>query len=384
MTRVLINALSARQGGGQTYLINLLEHMPGGGEVEAFLLAPPSLRLPEGVNGVHRLHVRSAVENPFLRAIWERFRLPFLTRRLGADILFCPGGVVGAKAPGRCKTVTMFRNMLPFDLRQRRKYPLGYDRLRNWILRRLMLRSMRSADLVIFISDYARNVIRDVAGISPKRMVVIHHGINPHFRRRDDESLPRPSWLPPEPYLLYVSTLDVYKAQIEVVQAYAIMKERRVTREKLLLVGAENAWYGDKVRQEIRRLGLEGDVIVAGTVPYHDLPTVYHHAMINIYASETENCPNILLEALASGRPIVSSDRGPMPEFGGEAVVYFDPSMPEELAEKLIALMGDPARRERLSRRAREQARMFNWQRSAELTWSAIVQTAVTGPGDKG
>lgn len=370
--RILINAFSARQGGGQTYLINLLQHRPAGSDIEIFLLAPPSLKLPDGIQGVSRLQTDFPVENPFLRALWEKFWLPVLLRRLKVDVFFCPGGTVGAQAPRSCKTVTMFRNMLPFDLKQRKKYPLGYDRLRNWLLNKSLLRSMLNADLVIFISEYAQSVIEKIAHGPLKKSVVIYHGINPSFRVQPGEKLPRPEWLPTTGYFLYVSTLDVYKAQIEVVQAYAILKNKRQTAEKLLLVGFENAWYGKKVREEIIRLGLENDVTVVGSIPYDQLPAVYQRAAINIYASETENCPNILLEALAAGRPIVSSNRQPMPEFGGDAVVYFDPSSPLELAEAIISVFDDPVRREQLSLNAYERSQLYDWQRSAQLTWNAI------------
>lgn len=372
--RVLINALSARQGGGQTYLINLLRFLPAESNVEIFLLAPPSLKLPDGINGVARLHTSFPVENPFLRALWERFWLPVLIRSVRADLFFCPGGVVGTKTPRGCKTVTMFRNMLPFDLKQRKKYPLGYDRLRNWMLNKIMLRSMLHADLVIFISNYAQDVIKNITRDTLKKSVVIHHGINSHFRIQPGVKLLRPSWLPTDGYLLYVSTLDVYKAQIEVVQAYSILKNKRLTREKLLLVGFENAWYGKKVRKEIARLNLEKDVIVVGSIPYDQLPAVYQHAIINIYASETENCPNILLEALAAGRPIVASNRQPMPEFAGDAALYFDPSFPHELAEEILSIIDDPFRRKHLSQHAYERSQLYDWEKSAQLTWRAIEQ----------
>lgn len=372
--RILINAFSARQGGGQTYLINLLQHRPVINEIEIFLLAPPSLKLPDSIKGITWLETNFPVENPFLRALWEKFWLPGLLRKLKVDVFFCPGGTVGAKAPVGCKTVTMSRNMLPFDLKQRKKYPPGYDRFRNWALNKTLLRSMLSADLVIFISNYAETVIKDLARGALKKTVVIYHGINPHFRIEPGKELPRPSWVPQEGYLLYVSTLDVYKAQIEVIQAYAALKTKRHTKEKLLLVGFENAWYGKKVRDEVARLGLEQDVIVVGSIPYDQLPAVYQHAAINIYASETENCPNILLEALAAGKPIVASNRQPMPEFGGDAVVYFDPSSPADLADAILAVIDDPVRQAQLSLRAYERSRLYDWKKSAQLTWDAIEQ----------
>ena len=368
--KVLINALSARQGGGQTYLYNLLGFMPADTDAEVHVLAPASLALPEAAN-IKRVDAAAGMDNPYSRALWERMQLPALARSLGADILFCPGGLIGARAPRGCKTVTMFRNMIPFDPVQRRRYPLGRERLRNWLLEREMLGSMLGADLVIFVSDFARAVIERRAGKILTNAVTIPHGIGPQFRAREDTV--RPAWLPADEYLLYVSTLDVYKAQVEVVQAYALLKQRRGTRAKLVLAGPENPEYGARVRTEIERSGLQQDVIVTGKIPYLELPALYRHAAVNIFASESENCPNILLEALAAGRPVLSSSRPPMPEFGADAALYFDPAAPEQLARLLSRVLDDPALAQRLSAQALARSQLYDWNETARRTWEALA-----------
>ena len=370
--RILINAFSARQGGGQTYLINLLQFIPDGFPHEIFLLAPAALRLPVSHPGVTRIAVGTPVENPLFRALWERVRLPALIRDLRADLLFCPGGVIGAAPPEGCKTATMFRNLIPFDLAQRRRYPLGYQRVRNWLLQRVMLASMKQADLIIFLSDFARRVIERAAGGPLERWVLIPHGVGPRFKTAGRADIPRPQWLPAEGYLLYVSSLDYYKAQIEIVQGYALLKERGDLREKLLLVGPENPDYGRRVRTEVARLGLQSEVLIPGARPYEELPALYHHAFMNIFASEAENCPNILLEALGSGRPILCSNRPPMPDFGGDAVAYFDPASPQEFADSVLALRGDAPRMAALAALAAQRVALYGWENAARMTWDAL------------
>lgn len=369
--RLLINALSARQGGGQSYLVNLLQSIPDGFPHDIYLLAPAALNLASHPK-LRRVPVRAPVESPVFRALWERVRLPALIRELHADVLFCPGGVVGAKPPRGCKTVTMFRNMIPFDRTQRRRYPPGYQRARNWLLQQLLLAGMKRADLVIFLSDFARRVIESAVGASLSNSVLIPHGVAPRFRTAGRTDIPRPTWLPTEGYLLYVSTLDYYKAQIEIVRGYALLRKRSDLREKLLLVGPENPAYGRRVRGEVARLGLQGDVIIPGMLPYGELPALYHHALMNVFASESENCPNILLEALGSGRPILCSNRPPMPEFGGDAVDYFDPASPEEFAERVLALRGDAPRCSVLAARAVQRSLLYDWGSTARMTWKVL------------
>jgi glycosyltransferase involved in cell wall biosynthesis len=371
--RIVVNALSARQGGGQTYVTNLLESLPERAAAQIFILAPDSLSLPLSKKNFTKIQVKWPVENPFSRAIWEWLCLPKLLKQLNADVLFCPGGIIGGRVPKGCKTVTMFRNMIPFSLMQRRRYGLGYMRIRNWLLERELSRSMAKADRVICISEFARRVIEQKLSGLPGKTIVIPHGINPIFRENHQ---PRPAWLPAGDYILYVSILDVYKAQLEVVRAVALLKERRPTSEKLVLTGPARSHYARKVRDEIERLGLQNDVVLTGPVSHNDLPALYRHALINIFASECENCPNIMLEALASGRPLLASSRPPMPEFGGDGAIYFDPSSPDELAVKLASVIDNPERLQEMSYRARERSLLYDWEQTARTTWDLIQKCA--------
>ena len=369
---VFIHALNARLGGGQTYLYNLLHHSPQELSLRVTLLVPASTQfLPLPAN----VHIKKAgrwLEYPFIRAAWERLYLPLILRKEKPDVLFCPGGVIATKAPKSCKVVTMFRNMIPFDMKQRKRYAYGYKRLRNWMLERIMLSSMRNADLVIFISDYARNVINQRLAGKMRTTVVIPHGINNAFRKTSvTES--KPDWLPQGDYLLYVSSIDVYKMQVEVVNAFALLNplERGL---KLVLVGPEiNKDYSQQVNDAIARLGIGDAVLMPGSVSYDILPQLYKNAVINIFASECENCPNILLEMMASGRPVVCSNYPPMPEFGSDTVVYFDPENPETLAQGLEELLGNPEQQEKLADLAFEKSNDYRWGDTAGRTWQAIA-----------
>ena len=205
-----------------------------------------------------------------------------------------------------------------------------------------------------------------------KQSIIIPHGVDPKFRRDFNNSLATPSWLPSEGYLLYVSILDVYKAQVEVVEAYAILKARRKNLPKLFLIGPEYGPYGAKVRKAILANNLTEEVVIIGSVPNSDLPAVYQNAIINIFASETENCPFILLEALAAGRPLLSSAWPPMPEFAKDAAIYFNPDDPTELANRLNDLMDNTQMMDELSKKGLERSLLYNWDQAAKKTWQAI------------
>lgn len=370
--KVLIDALSARQGGGQTYIINLLRYVPAQSNLEVLLLAPQSLQVSAGTS-ITRLPVGRWLENPFVRACWQWVVLPRYLRKYSPDVLFCPGGLISRGVSDDVKFVATFQNMLPFDEAATKKYPYGYQRFRIWLLRRLMVEGMVRADLVIFISNYARSVVETLLKGQLKKTAIIPHGVAPEFTANLGCSPERPLWLPKGQYFLYVSTYDFYKAQIEVVRGFALYREKSGLEQKLVLVGPENRAYGNRLRKEVCRLGMEDAVVLAGVIPYARLPAFYQNALVNIFASEVENCPNILMEIMASGRPAVVSSRPPMPEFGGDAVCYFDPARPEQLAEKLKEIVEDQAQMELMGNRALERSRLYDWEHSARLTWETIT-----------
>lgn len=370
--KILVNALSARLGGGQTYLINLFEHLPVANDLELLVYAPDSLRLPEHAR-IKRCITRWPTTNPIARAFWERFILPGILRRESVDVLFCPGGTINTVPPKGCKTVTMFRNMMPFDPGVRKRLPLGLQRIRNWLLERIMLKSMAAADLTIFISNHARGVIE--ARIRLKKAVTIPHGINRAFRVQGQQ-LVRPKIAPPGAYLLYVSRFDVYKHHHEVVGAYVRLPEPLRKRFKLLLAGECDMPEARRVKELISRLGLQGQVSVLGPIPYGDLPALYAHAHLALFASSCENCPNILLEALAAGRPVLSSNVMPMPEFGGDAVAYFSPFDAEDIKAAILKVLEDDQYAGELASAALKRSEQYDWLVTAATTWQCISELA--------
>lgn len=367
--KIVINALSARLGGGQTYLKNLLTRLPAQPDFEIVIYAPDSLGLPENPQ-LRRGTTMWPTTNPLLRTLWEYLVLPRILLEEKAHILFCPGGVVATRVPVGCKVVTMFQNMIPFDADAFARIPYGLQKVRNFILKRVMLRSMANADLTIFISHHARHVIESITSVH--RSVTIPHGIGAAFRTHG-QTIQRPNWLPESEYLLYVSRFDVYKHQFEVATAYASLPLDLRARYKLLLIGEADNALALGVANLARTNNLESQILIAGPIAYDMLPAAYHHAAVNLFASSCENCPNILLEALGAGRPVLSSGVMPMPEFGADAVGYFVPTDPTSIRNEMIRVLRDEPRRRELAAAAARRSADFDWTQTSSTTWQSIT-----------
>ena len=366
--KIVINAMSARLGGGQTYLKNILDYLPDVHDLEILIFAPTSLIIPNDQR-IRRGKTKWPTSNPILRVFWEIFSLPKVIDEEKADILFCPGGLLLSNISRQCQTVVTFQNMMPFDDIALSRLSMSLQKIRNFILKKIMLFSMRKSNLTIFISNHARSVIESLTCV--RQSVTIPHGIGRAFRTHM-QSLPRPAWLPAGNYLLYVSRFEVYKHHLEVVTAFANLPAELLKNYSLILVGEINNELARPIFEIIKAMGLGNNVFIVGGIPYDDLPAVYNNAFLNIFASSCENCPNIMLEALGSGRPLLSSNVAPMPEFGLNAAIYFSPTNPESIREAIQRALTNEELRVQLSAAAALRSAEFDWAETSRKTWLHI------------
>lgn len=361
---LLINGLSARLGGGQTYLYQLLRHLPADWKIT--LLSSGGLK-PDEIPAHITYVVKPALANPFLRAWWERAKLEAFAESCGCKMIFNPACLLPVMKSSRIKTAVIFQNMLPFDEAQQRAYPrFSYRRLRDNLLKRGLVSAMQRADLVVFISTYARESMARKQ-IIPRAAITVPHGVEEKFFV--NTALPDGFVLKDEPYFLYVSFLDFYKCQREVLAAYSELKTKQKIREKLLFVGSGYSRYVELVKQDISALGLQEDVILLGNVRHETLPALYGHATLNLFASTCENCPNILLEIMASGAPALVSNHGPMPELAGDTVTYVDPRNHTEFVSKWAEMLRNMGAAKANAARAAARAKTYRWE-------AAVAQTA--------
>jgi glycosyltransferase involved in cell wall biosynthesis len=372
MKIILINAFSARLGGGQTYVKNLLSRLPTD-DCLIYIFAPDDLLIPND-GRIKRLRTGFPVTNPIIRLFWERIVLPLILKQLRVDILFCPGGMVNTKVPSECVVVTMFRNMLPFDNRALNSTNSLLLKIKNRLLKLSMLSSMRKADLVIFISEYARSGVESHQPI--KKGLTIPHGVSENFLVGNDD-LKRPVLPFSGGYILYVSRFEFYKRHLELINAYALLPVSIRETQKLLIVGGHDTLSGMNVKKRIVELGIENQVVLLGEYPYLDLPAVYKHASLFVFASVCENCPNILLEAMGAGVPILCSDYQPMPEFGGESVRYVSPDDPKIMRDEIAELLSNSELIAQMRGKVACRAKLYSWDQAARKTWEALLSLKV-------
>jgi glycosyltransferase involved in cell wall biosynthesis len=260
--------------------------------------------------------------------------------------------------------------MLAYEPGEISRYGFSRARVRLILLRIIQNRSMRFADGVIFLTDYAARVIQRTTG-ALRRFAVIPHGIGAAFRNDSRSS----EWPSPGGRIrcLYVSHVAMYKHQWTVVRAIAELR-RRGHDVELLLAGGSSSRAQRRLDAEVASSDAEQKFVRRlGFVRHEDVPALLAGAHLFVFASSCENMPNTLLEAMTVGLPIACSNRGPMPEVLADGGLYFDPENPEEIADALETLIQRPNLRATLAERAKNLSAQYSWARCADETWKFVT-----------
>lgn len=368
-----INASRARSGGAKAHLIGILTE--GGGpahgfaEVHVWSYREMLDALP--VRPWLFKHCSFGTPQPiWQQLLWERVVLPKELRAKRCDILFnVDAGTVCRFHPN----VTLSQDMLSYEPGEIERYGWGKARLRLILLRYFQNQSLRRSDGAIFLTRHAANVIQKTCG-TLQHIAFVPHGIGQNFQKLTHR-LPWPVNGDRPIRLLYISNAEFYKHQWMVIRAVEKLRGEGVN-VILTLVGGGSGVAQVRLRRQMIASDPRGEFVIQKEfVPQTDLPGYLADSDIFIFASSCENMPITLLEAMAAGLPIVCSRRGPMPEVLEDAGEYFDPEVPESIANALRKLIADADLRQRLAVRAKTLAACYSWERCAKETWSFIADT---------
>ena len=250
------------------------------------------------------------------------------------------------------------------------RYPETHPRDRVRWIERGMPRVVEEAAAIIVDSEFVRQEVLSCLGVAPGRVHAVHLGVSPAFRPRSaqetHDSLQGLA-LDHGEYLLTVGTIEPRKNVAHVLAAYARLPAALRDRYPLVVAGARG-WRAEGLEKELRLLAERGRVRFLGHVADGDLRALYAGAAAFVFASKYEGFGLPPLEAMASGIPVIVSDRASLPEVVGDAAWTLDPERPDETAGRIEALLGDPDSRAQLARRGIERAALFTWDACARAT----------------
>jgi glycosyltransferase involved in cell wall biosynthesis len=243
-------------------------------------------------------------------------------------------------------------------------------------VRCLLGAALRRARRIIAVSDATRVELLARYRLPSERVVVVPEAAAAEFAPPGPAALAaaRDRYGLARPYVLFVGFLEPKKNLGTLLEAVARVRRRGGWGPTELLVVGAPGWGPDPA-QRARALGLDGAVRFVGPVPDADLPALYAGALAFAFPSLWEGFGLPVLEAMATGAPVVASNRGALPEVTAGAALLVEPEA-APLAEALERLLADRTLRERLRAAGLARAAAFSWERTAQETL-AVYRAAV-------
>jgi glycosyltransferase involved in cell wall biosynthesis len=312
----------------------------------------PHVLIPGGEEGTAHQRLK--------RLAWSQFELPRLARRHHASLIFTPAPE-GYLGPQVISQVVMVHDLRPISYPERSLQSLYF---RAWVPPLL-----KEAHHVLTNSCFTAREIQRCTGIPDERITVIPLGY--------DTEVFRPGSIPLEsqgrPYLLHVGQAYPHKNLRRLIQAFAQVVQHHPVL-KLVLAGKPHAKESHQLQLLVAELGLQQCVEFRPYVPYAELPDLYRGALALVYPSLCEGFGLPVLEAMACGTPVITSEGSGTEEVAGDAALLVDPADVDVLGSAMLCMIDQQILRDEYQRRGLRRAAQFNWKNTALATQNVLAK----------
>ncbi len=336
--------------------IRELQQMQTGDEYYVFV-APGEDRCLE-----ETAHVHVIVLNTPSYPLWEQWALPRAARKYGVELLHCTSNTAPILCP--VPLVLTLHDIIFLEPRDKANHKL-YQNL-GWLYRRLVVpRILDKCLRIITVSDFEKRNIIHKLHIPDRRMVMIYNGYNDWFRPVEDTQGIYKKYMDEPGYFFFLGNTDPKKNTERTLVAYSRYLERSSVRRKLLMADLER----DYLNGIIQRNGIENirdHIVMPGYIVNSDLPYIYCNAKAFLYTSLRESFGIPLLEAMACGTPVITSNTSSMPEIGGPDAILIHPEHSDEICDMMLRLERDDAFWQQQRAVGLQRAALFSWRKTAE------------------
>jgi glycosyltransferase involved in cell wall biosynthesis len=303
------------------------------------------------------------------RHAWEQSGLPFVAEQVGADVLHMPNYSMPLR-PGLPTVVTIHDLSFFTD-------PDRYTQLSAVSLKSATKTAARQAERLIVPSNATRDELVRVLGTDPAKIDVAYHGVDHRLFHRPDEAqvskVTARLGLHGKPYVAFLGSLTPRKNAPALVSGWATAVADLANPPALVLAGGGG--WSPELDDAVARVPPHLRLVRPGYLPYADLPGFLGGAVVVAAPSRGEGFGLPVLEAMACGAPVLTTNRASLPEVGGDAVAYTEPDA-DSIAVALRALLDDRERRAALSEAGYARSQDFTWAASASAHVASYKRAA--------
>jgi glycosyltransferase involved in cell wall biosynthesis len=308
-----------------------------------------------------KVRISSCPASKLLRVCWEQAVLPEILKARRIDLFH--GLAHSLPLRRSCRYVTTIHDLTTYVM------PEQHTPGRRSYLRWMIPQACRRAEGIIAVSENTRNDLVRLLRVPHEKIFVVPLGVDPTLRpvQDPDELLAvRQKYGLPKKFILYLGAIEPRKNLHTLVKAFQEAED--LHREFALVLAGSLGWgYGPLLRQ-VKSSAVRDRIIFPGYVSADDLAAVYGASSLFVYPSLYEGFGLPVLEAMACGTPVVTSNVSSLPEVAGDAALFVDPHSASELAAAMRRILAHEDVRQTLSRRGILRARAFDWDRTALKT----------------
>ncbi|MCH5308875.1 MAG: glycosyltransferase family 4 protein [Prevotella sp.] len=312
------------------------------------------------LSDTHNVHIIEISGNFY--PYWEQVALPSVANELNLDLLHCTSNTAPIRT--RIPLVLTLHDIIFLEPRDKNNKSL-YQNL-GWFYRRLVVpRILKKCRKIITVSEFERDNIIDKLGISEERIEMIYNGYNEWFRPLENTGITYRKYIESPGYFFFLGNTDPKKNTERTLIAYSKYLERSDIKRKLLMADLD----GQYLESIIANNGIENireQIVIPGYIVNRDLPYIYNSAFAFLYTSLRESFGIPLLEAMACGTPVITSNTSSMPEIGGPDAILVNPESSDEIAEMMLRLETDEAFYRHQEQVGLARAKYFSWKHTAE------------------
>ena len=295
--------------------------------------------------------------------LWEQYALPRAARRDRVDMLHCTSNTAPVWCGGIPLVLTL-HDIIFLEPRDKHNKSL-YQNLGRIYRRMVVPKVIGKCRRIITVSNFELDNIVGRLKLPRDRMAMIYNGYNDWFRPVKDTAGVYRKYIGERGYFFFLGNTDPKKNTARTIMAYAGYLERSDVKRKLVVADLKQ----ESIDAILRDNGIEHIreyVVPSGYIVNSDLPYIYNDAFAFLYTSLRESFGIPLLEAMACGTPVVTSDTSSMPEIAGPDAALTSPERAGDITEMMLRLENDHDFRERQINIGLERVKMFSWRKTAE------------------
>ncbi len=358
--KILVSVLAYDNGksGIADYINNVVKYLSQEHCLDVLIYEKDSYIFPQVNENINLIKVSDKYSNPTISMAYHLFVLPFNFPFDDYDFIFLPAGNRRLFSYYPKKTIVTFHDLSQFHIENK------YDSLRMYYIKKVIPHFLKKAHIVMAISESTKKDLVQFYGMAEDKIEVNYNGYDPTklVVNLTEEQLVNKFNIIDE-YILYISRIEhPGKNHLNLIKAYELLPASIKKDYQLVFAGSE--WNGaEEVINYAQNSPDKERIIFLGFVQDQDLGALYKFASIYAFPSFYEGFGIPLLEAMYSETPVICSNVSSLPEVGGDAVITFDPTSPENISSVIKYVLGKPDIQAKMVKSGLEQVKKFSWEK---------------------